>query len=71
VSVVPFEAESWGTPIERERERIPVVPPDLERGRDRQVRGAGSDITVAHGTDPINGVAAVARRIRNRPASLR
>lgn len=26
---VPYEAESWGTPIEREPEHEPVVPPEL------------------------------------------
>ena len=30
-SSLPYEAESWGTPIEHEPEHIPDVPPDWER----------------------------------------
>ncbi len=29
---VPFEAETWGTPIEHEPEHIPVMPPELVIG---------------------------------------
>ena len=27
-SMVPFEAETWGTPIEYEPEQVPDIPPD-------------------------------------------
>ncbi len=37
---VPFEAETWGTPIEREPEYEPEIPPDLV-GNDLCPMGCG------------------------------